>query len=228
MKEMQMTGKCCQRRSIHPLPWINKSHWNCKGFFLQSDYVTEILWACPLVYPTVFPTSRGKSVFLISMQGRWAVVEGWLLAAPPQIPSINSVKIIQTSLVTKTDSLPAARLCLLKEFCTAPYLDMNSNKVCLKMWWYSNSKFAKHAILILTNLLLVTPQRPVGLMRKALFWTPLTENAESRILSLFPLPNILDLLKGSNYLFTCAYTVKLPRYAAWRNLCRKLIHSNEA
>lgn len=56
------------------------------------------------------------------------------------------------------------------------------------------------------------------------FWTPLTKNTESRILSLFPLANILGLLKGSNYLCTCVYTVKLPKYAA----CRKLIHSNEA
>lgn len=72
------------------------------------------------------------------------------------------------------------------------------------MWGYSKGKCAKQAILILTNLLLVTPQRPVGLMRKALsppfFWTPLAMNAENRILSLFPLPYILGLPKGSIYL----------------------------
>lgn len=48
------------------------------------------------------------------------------------------------------------------------------------MWWYSKSKCAKQAVLILKNLLLVTPQRPYGFDEKGPF-SPFFEHLLQRI-----------------------------------------------
>lgn len=98
---------------------IHKGHWNWNGFFWLPDYVAEVLeqtWYTPLCswHP------HGKMFFYSGCRAGELQLNYDCLQPSTQIPSINSVKIIQTSLVTKTDLLPPARICLLREPCTAP------------------------------------------------------------------------------------------------------------
>lgn len=191
----------------------------------MAEVLGHVPWFTPLVY-------TGKLFFYSGCRGGELRLKDDCLQPPTKIHSINSVKIIQTSLVTKTDLLPPARLCLLREPCTAPWLDMNSNKVCLKIWWYSKCNCAKLAILILTNLFLLTPQRPTGLLRKAFFFWffkhLLLRTKQVREFSYSHSPILWFYLKEAIVYLYPRILWNCPNTHACRSPHRNSIHSNEA